>query len=130
MNVAHRVISLALLLGLLSQLGEAQSVHRARAGIEIGPTVQVSKAFASMPHYENLSAGDPEHPGRLMVCSMVYLGQTGQAYSSYCYASFDDGKTWNPTLKVSERQGLVSDPMVAYGLKDDVYMVAVDVKDF
>jgi BNR/Asp-box repeat len=114
------------LFALVAQPVIAQSVNRQKVQIVAGSTVQVSKAFANLPHYENLAAGDPKHLGRLITCSMTYPRELGKLNYHQCYVSFDGGKTWDPTLKVSE--GYVnSDPAVIYGYGDDVYEVALVV---
>src|SRR5437868_7053180 len=92
----------------------AQSVHRAKIQIDAGPTVQVSKAFANMPHYENLAVGDPDHPGRLMTCAMAFPEEVGQYCYQHCYVSFDSGKTWDATLRANEGWSS-ADPTSIYG---------------
>jgi hypothetical protein len=107
---------------------EAQSVHREKVRIVTGPTVQVSRAFPDLPNYENLAVGDPEHPGRLMTCSMVYPEGIGTLCQQYCYVSFDGGKTWDPSLKVTEGK-VNGDPTAVYAHGDTVYVVALVIKD-
>lgn len=102
----------------------AQSVIRAKAQIVVGPTVHVSKALSELPHYENLAAGDPEHPGRLITCSMVHANELGKLTWQQCYRSSDGGRTWEPSLRVSEAR-VNGDPTVVYGRDDDVYVVAL-----
>jgi hypothetical protein len=102
----------------------AQTVHHEKLKIEVGPTVQVSKALANAAHNENLAAGDPRHPGRLITCSMVTDDDVEKMCSQNCYTSFDSGKTWQPSLQVT--QGMVNgDPTEVYGRGDNVYVVAL-----
>ena len=101
----------------------AQDAYRAQVTIVPGPTVHVSAATPNLPHYENMSAGDPVHPGRLMSCSMVWPTQVRTFIDQYCYASFDDGTTWKPTLKLTAWGN--QDPALAYGLGNDVYVASL-----
>ncbi|PWB78871.1 MAG: hypothetical protein C3F15_00665 [Holophagae bacterium] len=106
----------------------AQSIQRATAPIEVGPTVPVSGSFADREHNENLAVGDPSHPGRLITCSMVSSHDVGKICDQHCYVSFDGGATWAATLEVAE--GSVNgDPTAVYGLGDDLYVVALVIKD-
>lgn len=120
-------MSLIIACGVTNGLAQAQSVHRAKAPIVAGPDVHVSKPFANLPHYENLAIGDPDHPGRMITCSMVYPPDPGKMAVQYCYVTFDGGKTWEPSLQVTE--GMVNgDPTAVYGAGDDVYVVALVIK--
>jgi hypothetical protein len=120
-------VFVAILLGQFSQSAHSQSVHRASVQILVGPTVHVSKAFADLPHYENLAAGDPEHPGRLITCAQVFPSLPGKARDEHCYISFDGGKSWKLALEVSE--GSVNgDPAIVYGGHDHVYVVSLVIK--
>src|SRR5690348_11026171 len=76
------------LVGAVTHLASAQSVHRAKIQIVAGPTVQVSKAASDVPHWENLAAGDAVHSGRLITCSMATSNQPGKLWSQNCYVSF------------------------------------------
>ena len=107
---------------------DAQSVHRAQAAITAGPNVHVSRSFATLIHNENLAIGDPTHPGRMISCSMVYPKDPGKLAMQYCYVTFDGGKTWDPTLKIAEGR-VNGDPTAVYGAGDDVYVVALVIKD-
>lgn len=112
----------------LSQPVRAQSIHRAAAEIEVGPTVHVTHSYPGRAHNENLAAGDPRNPGRLITCSMVSSNEIGKVCDQNCYVSFDGGATWAPSLEVTE--GLVNgDPTAAYGLGDDLYVVALVIKE-
>ncbi len=115
---------------LVSLVAEAQSIHRAKEQIVVGPTVQVSKAFGSLAHGENLAAGDPQHPGRLISCSMVFPNDAYKAFviNQYCYVSFNSGKSWEPSLKLTEGWG-DQDPVATYGRGDDVYVVTLVARD-
>jgi hypothetical protein len=108
--------------------GASQTIPRAKVQIVAGPTILVSRAEAALPHYENLAAGDPMHTGRLITCSHIASTEARKLFDQRCYASFDDGLTWQPTLTVSE--GAVNgDPTVAYGLGNDVYVVALVLRN-
>jgi hypothetical protein len=107
---------------------DAQSVRRAKAAIDVGPSVHVSKKGPQVGHYENLAAGDPDHPGRLITCAMVYPKDDFRSFmfQQHCYVTFDGGKTWDQTLKIYERWS-TGDPTEAYGLGDDVYVSYLNV---
>src|SRR6266853_2730008 len=66
------------LTGRVAQPARAQDLHRARIHIVAGPTVQVSREAPTVVHYENLAAGDPVHPGRLMACSVIGYHEPGR----------------------------------------------------
>ena len=119
---------IGLLIGTAAPHVEAQSVHREKVRIVTGPTVQVSRAFPDLPNYENLAVGDPEYPGRLLTCSMVYPDGIGTLCQQYCYVSFNGGKTWEPSLKVTEGK-VNGDPTAVYAHGDTVYVVALVIKD-
>jgi hypothetical protein len=110
--------------GCTAQPAGAQSVHRAKVEIVAGPTVQVSKVVSNMAHYENLAAGDPVHAGRILACSMVDPKEAGKSTNQNCYVSFDSGKNWDSTLKITEGS-IDDDPTAVYGLGDDVYVVSL-----
>jgi hypothetical protein len=107
----------------------AQSVHRQKIQITAGPTVHVSAAVPNLPHYESLSVGDPDHAGRLISCVSVIPGIVERYSDQNCYVSSDSGKTWDPSLKIT--QGWMNaDPTAAYGLNDDVYVVVLAADSF
>ncbi len=120
-------LSIGVLAGLTARPAVGQTIHREKVRIVAGPTVQVSKAFAEVPHYENLAVGDPGHPGRLITCAMVYPRDIGTLCHQYCYVSEDGGKSWAPSLKVTE--GMVNgDPTSVYAGGDVVFTVALVLK--
>jgi hypothetical protein len=123
-TLACSAFMIAALVGCTARVTGAQTLHRAKVHITAGPTVQVSKAVSNVAHYENLAAGDPMHPGRLISCSMVYPNELWKYSEQNCYVSFDGGKSWEPTLKITE-DGVNADPTVAYGQGDDVYVVTI-----
>ena len=94
----------------------------------VGQNIQVSKAFPDLAHYENLAVADPKDSRRLITCSMVYRNERALSTFQFCYASFDSGNTWAPTLKVVEGRGN-GDPTIAYGHSDNVYVVSLMSKD-
>src|SRR2546425_3976771 len=106
----------------------AQSVHRAKAQMIVGQNIQVSKSFADLAHYENLAVGDPKDSRRLITCSMVFPNERTLSTFQFCYASFDSGNTWTPTLKLTEGR-VNGDPTIAYGHPDNVYVVSLMSKD-
>lgn len=123
----QQLVKLAILISTfvecLVQPARAQSVHREKVQIIAGPTVQVSKASPDVPHYENLAAGDPAHNGRLIACAMAFPDHAVWCGTN-CYVSFDGGKTWDSTLKVTG-DGVNGDPTVAYGSGESVYVVTI-----
>ncbi|HKZ77833.1 MAG TPA: sialidase family protein [Pyrinomonadaceae bacterium] len=127
LNLAHAALLIAALVVSAAWRGNAQNIHRVKAQIVIGPSVQVSKAFAYLPHYENLAAGDPNHIGGLITCSMVIPKEAVKLFFQHCYVSFDGGKNWDPTLKVDEGWSN-GDPTVVYGRGDNVYFVSLATK--
>jgi hypothetical protein len=124
-NLKNAVLSLVILLSLPVQSSYAQSVQRRKAQIIVGSNVQVSKGFEHLLHGENLAAGDPEHPGRLITCSMVAPKplETSKRMVVQCYVSFNAGKSWVPTNKMVG--GNFGDPTVVYGNGNDVYALAL-----
>jgi hypothetical protein len=103
----------------------AQSIHRAKAPMTVGPLVQISKAYANQPHYETLSTADPDHPGRLIACTTLHpLNTAVWSVYQYCYVSFDSGKTWDATLK-SEVDWGNQDPAPIWGRGDTVYVASL-----
>lgn len=118
----------SLIVLLSAQLAYSQTVNREKFRIKIGPTVQVSKAVSQVSHYENLSAADPYHPENMTSCSMVYPRLAGKVCLQYCYSSFDNGKTWEPNLKVDEGR-VNGDPTVVYGKNNTVYAVSLVLKE-
>src|SRR5262249_35790764 len=118
--------SLLTFVAALSVGAHAQSVHRSKAPVTVGPLTQVSKAFPNLAHYESLAAGDPDHPGRLITCSTVHPSDAARSFIiyQYCYVTFDGGKTWEPTLK-SEHLWGNQDPAAMYGRGDTVYVATL-----
>jgi hypothetical protein len=103
----------------------AQTGRRPEASVVVGPPVQISRAFSNQPHYESLSAGDPDHPGRLIACSTIHpVDRARWMIFQYCYVSFDSGRTWEATLK-SEVDWSNQDPAAIYGRGDTVYVASL-----
>ena len=122
------VLAVGVALAAVAAPVAAQSTQRTAAQIEVGPTVHVTGAYADRSHNENLAVGDPAHAGRLITCSMVSSQEIGKICDQHCYVSFDGGATWDATLEVNE--GLVNgDPTAVYGRGDDLYVVALVIKD-
>jgi hypothetical protein len=129
-----RKLTRSLLMGILLVLVAlpvcGQSVHRAKVKIDVGPTVQVSKDFAKVPHFENLAAADPEHPGRLLACSMVATSPAqGDVWATIqnCYLSVDGGKSWQATLK-ADQGSINDDPTAVFGHGDTVYAATLNAR--
>jgi hypothetical protein len=122
-NFKELALMVGLVVGALGQVVSGQSVRRAEVQIVVGPNVQVSKAFKDSAHYENFAAGDPDHPGRLISCSMVFpipnKDRMGNVDITICYVSFDDGKSWEATL-IEPKPSM--DPAMVYGRNDDLYV--------
>src|SRR2546430_574063 len=94
--------------------------------ISVGPNVQVSAPFASLPHYEVLAAADPDHAGRMIACSHIQQHNppkgtaTQRSYTGqYCYVTFDSGKSWSTSLKLD--RFIAGDPAAVYGRGDTVF---------
>jgi hypothetical protein len=127
-KTTHRLLMPATLVAALAATAAAQSVHREKIKIEPGPTIHVSKAQADLFHGENLAAGDLMHPGRLITCDMDFPPTNLDKYMDQnCYVSFDSGKTWENTLRITKGSGN-GDPVESYGLGDDVYVVALELR--
>jgi hypothetical protein len=104
----------------------AQDAVRERVDIVAGSTVHVSEAVPDIAHYEPEAAGDPVHPGRLINCTTLWRPEYNGFIKQNCYSSFDDGKTWTPSLQLSDFGD--QDPAVTYGLNDDVYVASLIFK--
>jgi hypothetical protein len=89
----------------------------------VGANVQISKQYAAVPHYENLAAGDPDHPGRLIACASL-VDEDRAAAGPRCYVSFDDGLIWSASL-TGEMGRAVGDPTMAYGRGDTLYFTNI-----
>jgi hypothetical protein len=119
---------LVILVALAAPAVQAQSAGRPNQDlasgrlISVGPNVQVSKPFPMLGHYENVAAGDPSHPGRLLVCSTV-AHQDLASQGNHCYVSFDNGKTWTTVLELDLGRRN-SDPYVTYGRGDTAFVVS------
>jgi hypothetical protein len=99
------------------QTAASQSSQSATV-ISVGPNVQISKPFPRLFHGENLAAGDPDNPGRLLACSTV-AHQDLASQGNHCYVSFDHGKTWSTALEFDEGPRN-SDPAMTYGDRKSV----------
>ena len=112
----------------LPQPAAGQSVHRQRVNITAGENVHISRTRANLVHYENLAAGDLDHPGRMISCIHVMPRGGLVGFEQQCYSTFDGGKTWDPTLRVAAGTGN-GDPTEAYGRGDTLYVVALVLGD-
>jgi hypothetical protein len=104
--------------GALMVLGLLALAAPARTQLQVGPNVHVSAARAKLGHNEVVIAADPNHPGRLLACSMLLE----RGIHSAAYISFDHGKTW--TAPVIADQPFANDPTCAYGPDGTAYFIA------
>lgn len=89
--------------------------------ITVGKNIHVSKAHPDRSHYETQLAADPKDPKRLLGGSIIATLDE-QQHKTIVYASFDGGKSWEPTLEVGA--DLTSrDPAVFYGPDGTVYFI-------
>jgi len=92
--------------------------------VRIGPTVHVSSAIPSSPHYEMEMAANPEDPNELMACSML-LANDSPTTDVVTYVSFDAGKTWSLTLRTQgEGRHPSWDPACQYGPGNIAYSIS------
>ncbi|HEY2975528.1 MAG TPA: sialidase family protein [Pyrinomonadaceae bacterium] len=90
----------------------------------VGPNVQISQAYSNLEHGENLTAASPENSGQLLSCAVIFRPDSLRFSDQYCYASFDSGKSWQPSVKIED--GVInSDPAVIYGQGNDAYSVTL-----
>ena len=90
------------------------------AVIQVGPNIHVSGARSGYAHNEVVLAADPNHPGRLLACSMFGAGEQ-RSVKTASYVSFDNGKTWSPGAVADEH--FADDPTCAYGPDGAAYMI-------
>lgn len=119
---SRRTLALFNVLGR-SALFVALAGYSASAQITVGPNVHVSQARADIPHFELLGAADPDDPDHLMACSIFYPPPPDEM-ATIVYASFDGGRTWEPTLDET-RLNNSGDPICAYGPDDVAYYVVL-----
>ncbi len=106
----------------------SQSANPLKQGSEkqivVGPNIHVSKELGNLAHGETLLAADPKDPSRLLGCSMTFSEELN-ANLIVAYASFDGGKTWSPTLKITPEEGVCChvDPAVTYGPDGTAYVI-------
>lgn len=120
-----RFIALAFAVGVVTAPTEVSGPAQAPTPgpIAVGPNVQVSAAFGALDHAEVIAAADPDHPGRLIACSMV-TREDRNLIGQHCYSSFDAGRTWAPSLELVEG-GVSGDPAVFYGKGDTVFAASL-----
>ena len=82
-----------------------------QAQVVVGPNVQVSRVNATVPHYELITASDPNDARKMLVCSMAYP-DTGGSFT-LVYTSHDGGASWSETLRKSDI--VTADPACAFG---------------
>ncbi|HEX4682885.1 MAG TPA: sialidase family protein [Gemmatimonadaceae bacterium] len=111
----------------------ATSLQTQTPSITVGPNVQVSSPFASLPHYEVWASADPDHAGRMIACSHVQQHNprdtvSTRAYTGqYCYVTFDAGRTWSTSLKLD--RFVAGDPASVYGRGDTVFVAVLGGTD-
>ena len=120
------------LLALISAAAFLATSAMAQSQIQVGPNVLVSKDDETFNHTEVIGAADPNHPERLIVCSIVASLDEGRPWTA-AYVSFDGGKSFSKTVEhVEPRLGnsfvsLSADPTCAYGPDGSAYFAAVSV---
>jgi hypothetical protein len=87
--------------------------------IVVGPNVLVSKGEQAFKLGETLLTADPKDPNRLLGCAMIWL-DGARRRTTIVYASFDGGKSWEPTLDTKKFFDS-SDPAIAFGLDNTAY---------
>ena len=108
--------------GVLARSGRAgaDSPPGAESGgrIVVGRNVHVSAARPGLWHNEVVIAADPNHPDRLLACSMLI----DRGIHSAAYVSFDRGRTWAAAALAAE--SFANDPTCAYGPDGAAYFIA------
>jgi hypothetical protein len=101
---------------------QAQSAPNPGAQISVGRNVQVTKQFAQHAHHDTWAAHTPGQAGRHLVCSLVQH-EDHAARSVHCYTSFDDGKSWSPTLELDANMAPhIGAPSVEWGRGDTAFL--------
>ncbi len=119
-------LSLALCFGAWGQSAKPEHEGVRGARVEVGPNVQVSRAYSNRHHVEVILAADPENPQHLLGCSMVMTEPLSrQVYTTLVYSSMDGGRTWQPTLDDERILPTFSDPSCAFGPGGAAYFVAI-----
>jgi hypothetical protein len=112
--------------GLLSLAvpAAAQNAPRSPEIVRPGPSVHVSVALPSDPHYEMEIASNPEDAGQLVACSMVFPNDS-PATDVVTYVSSDAGKSWKLALRTQGEGGHQSwDPDCRYGPDHVLYSLS------
>jgi hypothetical protein len=91
--------------------------------IVVGTNVQVSLTKAEQEHNEVILAADPNDARRLLGGAMVFDPKKSN-YDVVIYASFDRGRTWQPTLEVGTST-LAGDPATTFGPGGWAYSVSL-----
>jgi len=102
---------------------KAQTKH---PGISIAPTINVSQANSSRPHWEVQVATDPTDARRLVVCSKL-LGDDKTYLRSWpdnvvVYASADGGLSWQPSFESNNYQHS-TDPTCSFASDGSAYFM-------
>jgi hypothetical protein len=92
-----------------------------KATVVVGPNVQVSKANATIHHFEPILIAHPKNPARLFVAAILVPPARKGAEGVVGYFSPDNGKTWTTTF------GGVGDPKNRTGRRQ-VWTAKVKVK--
>lgn len=104
-------------------LSDSGAVAQGVEAIGVGRNVHVSASFDEIPHAEVIAAADLLDPSRLLACSMTSDGARS-LFGQHCYASFDAGTSWEPTLVLDE-PGITGDPTAAWSRGDTAFVVAL-----
>ncbi|MCD6193972.1 MAG: exo-alpha-sialidase [Candidatus Aminicenantes bacterium] len=102
------------------------AIGQAKEKIIVGKNVHVSKMRNNIEHGEVILASDPYNPNNLIGASMMISNKKNK-FITVVYASFDGGKTWEPTLE-TENFTLSGDPSISYGPDGKVYYVCMASK--
>lgn len=99
--------------------------------IAVAANVQVSRARSQRLQGELEAASDPQRPGYLLACALIYdptrpVSTHGpQPWGVAAYLSKDGGRSWEPTL---EKYPLM-DPTCAFGPHGTAYLAAFPLGD-
>ncbi|TAN21844.1 MAG: exo-alpha-sialidase [Acidobacteria bacterium] len=85
----------------------------AQSPIQVGASVQVSKALAQDPHYEIEIGANPNNAKELIACSMVFPPEAPTSQVD-TFVTFDGGRTWQLSLR-QKAQLEAWDPACEYG---------------
>lgn len=86
-----------------------------RAQVHVGPAVHVSSDAPTRAHTEYFGAVDPQHPDRMLICSMS-IDPSRNRLTSVVYRTETAGKAWRLVFEDTvTRFGAAWDPTCAFG---------------